>query len=266
MGEPEYSIRPVEEVQRDIDWYAEHAMHLDTAFLGDADPLSRPIDESLEIIKYLREKNPQLKRVTAYARSSTLYKLGYENSTLLRQAGLDRVHTGLESGNRDVLKFQRKGQSAKIILQSGQWIKQAGIELSYYVLLGLGGADNWEKHIDDTALIINQTDPEFIRLRRLWIYKGDYGATDKQCPLWEDIVNNSFIPQTPEGTVLELKRLIEQLEGVNSMILCDHANNYIRINGKIPEDKATMINEIETFLKLPQQTRKRHYKIVGSEI
>lgn len=266
LGEPEYSIRPVEDVKQDIDWYAEHQSNLDTAFLGDADPLSRPFDESIEILRYLRERIPHLKRVSAYARSSTLFKSGYNNLKQLKEAGLDRIHTGLESGNKEILKFQIKGQSPKLLVQTGQWIKQAGLELSYYVLLGLGGSDKWKPHIEDSAGILNQTDPDFIRIRRLWIYRGNRGLPDNESPLWKDIRSGTFKPQTPEGTVIELKSLIEQLDGIHSTIVCDHSNNYLRVKGTLPDDKQNMLDEIDEFLHMPEETRKMHYEMVGSEI
>ncbi len=266
LGEPEYSIRPVEDVKQDVDWYAEYMDGLHTAFIGDADPLSRPLEESIEVIKYLRDKMPHLHRVTAYARSSTIYKLGLDNLILLKNAGLDRIHAGLESGNKEVLKFHKKGQSPKLITRTGQWIKQAGIELSYYVLLGLGGVDSWKTHIDDSAALINQTNPDFIRIRRLWIYGGNFGLPSKESPLWPEIRAGTFNPQTPEGTILELKRLIEHLEGIHSEIICDHANNYIFIKGTFPEDKQVMLDDINMFLNLPEKKRNEHYQKIGSEI
>jgi histone acetyltransferase (RNA polymerase elongator complex component) len=189
-----------------------------------------------------------------------------ESLSSLKQAGLDRLHIGLESGNRDILRFQCKGQSPKVILQTGQWIKEAGIELSYYVLLGLGGADNWKAHIDDTAEILNKVDPEFIRIRRLWIYGGDTGLPSMESPLWKNIREETFKPQTPEGTVLELRRLVEHLEGIHSNFLCDHTNNYIQITGKFPEDKSNMLAEIDSFLSLPEEARVMHYEQAGSGI
>ncbi len=266
LGEPEYSIRPVEDVKQDIDWFAGNMRGLTTAFIGDADPLSRPFEESVEIIKYLRDQIPALKRVTIYARSSTIFKLGEEKLCLLREAGLDRIHTGLETGSAELLKFHKKGQSPKLLLRTGLWIKKAGLELSYYVLLGLGGIDRWKEHIDATAAILNQTDPDFIRLRRLWIYRGDIGLPNIESPLWHDIKNGSFKPQTPEGTVLELQRLIERLNGIHSTVVCDHSNNYFQVRGTLPDDRERMLHEINTFLHLPEKTRNLHYEMIGSEI
>jgi hypothetical protein len=266
LGEPVYSIRSIEEVKRDIDWYAENIQHRDTAFLADADPLSRPTGESIEILSYLRLKIPEIQRVTAYARFSTLFKLGADSLRQFREAGLDRIHAGMESGNSDVLKFHCKGQSPKIIIQSSDLIKKAGIELSCYVLLGLGGTKYWKEHIEDTARVINRINPEFIRIRRLWIYTREETGGMVESPLVSEIKQAAFIPQDEEGTVLEMRLLVENLEGITSTIVSDHANNYLKVNGTFPDDKPEMLSEIERFLLLPVEIRRKVYAQTGSQI
>ncbi len=265
MGQPDFSARTVREVKEDIDSLRRRHPRLKRAFLGDADPLMIGLDEFIEIVGYLRSAFPELTRVTSYARASTAWKLKPAGIRRLAAAGLDRIHIGLESGDPDVLTFHRKGLSPAVAEESGRWLREAGIELSWYVLLGMGGTAHWQRHARNTAAVINRTDPDFVRLRRLWLY-GDGTGTGPESPLWESVRDRTFEPQTPEGTVLELREIIVGLEGVESMILCDHANNYFRIDGKMPDDKEHMLKEIDRFLSLPAATREAHYRAVGSRI
>jgi hypothetical protein len=266
LGEPSFSTRPLDDVKRDIDWFAHHRSDFETAFVGDADPLCRPLDESVAIVSYLKSRMPRLSRITAYARAGTLYKIGREGLCRLAKAGLTRFHVGLESGDLATLKFHLKGQSPKIVIQSTLWAKEAGIEVSFYVLLGLGGRDLWQQHIDGTIDVINATDPAFIRMRRIWLFSPASSQTLTECPLWSDIQSGKFIQQTPEGTVLELQRLIAGLGNVHSHLVCDHANNYLPIEGDFPADRERMLGFIDSFLALPQGERDRHYREVGSRI
>ncbi len=235
-----------------------------TAFLGDADPISAGTEVFANAAHYLRKLVPELQRLTCYARASTLKRLGRRGMDELSQAGLNRVHIGLESGDAEVLRFHRKGQSPEMIRTVTKWLKEAGIEVSFYVLLGLGGRDRWQDHILATAKLINQTRPDFVRIRRLWLYGTE--TTGAECPLWDQVRDGTFVEQTPEGTVTELRLLIEHLEPAPTFVACDHANNYVNISGFLNTDREDMMAEIDEFLALPEDRRQAHYQHIGSRI
>ncbi len=265
LGVPEFSIRSVTEIKRDIDTFKQKGVQRDTVFLGDADPLLTGVDAISEIARYIR-RFFSIDRLTCYARASTLWQLKKEAIKELSKAGLNRVHIGLESGDDATLRYHRKGQSRKIIKETADWLKEAGIEISFYVLLGLGGSDNWHNHILETAKLINEIEPEFVRLRRLWLYGGDTTFGGPENPLLDEIRFGRFSQQTPEGTILELKMLLEHLNSIATYILCDHENNYIRISGLLKENKNEMLAEINDFLALPLVDREACYHSVGSRI
>ncbi|HIP40166.1 MAG TPA: radical SAM protein [Desulfocapsa sulfexigens] len=262
MGQPHYSSRSLPEIKHDIDLLTERHPGGTNVFFGDADPLAAGMEIFTGTALYLREKIA-VERLTSYARISTLHKLGSENILLLAEAGLNRVHLGLESGDPEILQFQRKGQSPEMVVIVANWLKKAGIEISYYVLLGLGGKNLSEQHIRATAEIINSTEPEFVRLRRLWLYDNNL---EKSCPLWEQIREGSFIEQTAEGTVLEVQLLLSLLRPLNTFFACDHANNYINVSGLLKDDKEEMLREVADLLALPRKQREAHYRMVGSRI
>ncbi len=266
LGEPTFSARTVPEVKRDIDILRARVSKATTAFLGDSDPLQIGLDEFIEIVRHLRGAFPEISRLTCYARASTLWKVKEPGIRRLAEAGLNRVHIGLESGDPSILKFHRKGQTPEIVAATGQWLRKAGIEISFYVLLGMGGRDRWKPHIDNTVRVIENVDPEFVRIRRIWLYGGVGSERSPECPLWEDIRSGAFIPQTPEGTVLELRLLLEKLENVDTFVTCDHANNYVCVHGRVPQDWLAMLEVIDRFLRLPEADRQAHYEAVGSRI
>ena len=257
-GQP-FETRPVEDVLEDIDLLKEYwGEQARTAFLGDADPLERPAADLVPIIARLRERFPTLERVTAYARASSLYTKSLEDLELLRESGLDRVHVGLETGSDGLLRFHKKGTSQKVLIESGRKVRKAGIELSYYVLLGLGGSDRWEEHMTATAKVINRTCPEFVRIRRLWLHP--------HTRLADKIKEGTFREQSPEGTVRELRLLVDEVTVDGPRLTCDHANNYVPLHGTLLADKQDMLDQIDEFLGLPEETRDRHYRAIGSVI
>ncbi len=262
MGQPQYSSRTIAEIRHDIDLLTQRHPMVKTAFFGDADPLAAGMKIFTAATCYLLEKS-KVERLTSYARISTIYKLGRNNIRLLAEAGLKRVHLGLESGDPEILQFQRKGQTPKMIIATADLLKEAGIEISYYVLLGLGGQNLSDQHIRATAEIINATEPEFVRLRRLWLYDKNL---ETSCPLREQIRKGSFIEQTADGTVLEMQRLLTLLKPLNTFFACDHANNYINVSGLLKDDKEKMLQEVAGFLTRPREEREAHYRMVGSRI
>jgi radical SAM superfamily enzyme YgiQ (UPF0313 family) len=229
-----------------------------TAFLGDADPLERPADDLVPILDRLRERFPTVERVTAYARASSLYTKSPEEIKKLGEHGLDRVHIGLETGSDALLRFHKKGISQNVLIEAGKKVRDAGIDLSFYVLLGLGGSDRWEEHMTETAKVVNETRPDFIRIRRLWIHP--------YTKLAQEIRKGNFQEQSPEGTVRELRLLVDRITVDGPYLTCDHANNYLSLHGTLLADKQGMLEEIDTFLGLPEDTRNRHYQAVGSVI
>ena len=266
LGEPVFSRRTVAEVKHDIDLIRQRGLRVEYVFFGDADPLQIGVEPFMEIARYLRGVLP-VKRLTSYARASTLWKIGRDGIRDIGAAGLNRVHIGLESGDPEILRFHRKGQSLKMVRESTAWLKEAGVEISFYVLLGLGGREHWQKHIAGTAGILNETAPDFVRIRRLWLYKADSLAGGPGCPLHEDIRAGTFMPQTPEGTVFELRLLIAMLEDdLPTFLACDHHNNYVQVSGRVRDSKKDMLAAVDDFLALPERDRQAHYGAVGSRI
>lgn len=254
-----FEVRSLEEVLQDIDTLKEYWGDLPTtAFLGDADPLERPADFLAPVLDRLRERFPKLTRITAYARASSLYKKSLEDLKTLAEHGLSRVHVGLESGCDALLKFHRKGVNQRVFIEAGRKVREAGIELSLYVLLGLGGRDRWEQHILDSAHVIHATVPEFIRIRRLWIHPLSALAKEVQA--------GGFQEQTAEGTVKELRLLVETIRVEGPHLICDHANNYLPVQGRFLQDREAMLTQIDEFLDQPDVDRDRHYRCVGSVI
>jgi radical SAM superfamily enzyme YgiQ (UPF0313 family) len=254
-----YSTRTREEVIMDIDALAHmYGDIFTTAFLGDANPLDLPTDFLVDVLMHLRARFPRLKRVTTYGRASSISKKSEDDLLAIHEAGLDRVHVGLESGSNKVLKLQMKGTSHRQLVDAGKKTMASGMELSYYFLLGLGGQDLWEEHASESAVVFNEVRPHFIRVRRLFIHPLS--------KLFQKISEGSFREQTPEGTVHELRNLIASLDAEGTTFTCDHANNYLPLHGLLNRDREPMLEVIDQFLALPGDQRAAHYKSIPSVI
>ena len=255
FGQPRFEIRGVDEVKRDIDrCVALWPPSAQYAFFGDADPLIMKPQRFVDITRYLYDSFPKLQRLTCYCRSATAW--ARRNHLIeLGAAGLRRVHVGLESGADNLLQFHRKGVTAARHLEAGLALRQARIEVSYYVLLGMGGAEHSETHVRETVRLLNEIRPEFVRFRRLWIY-GDAGGACS--PLYSDVQTGAFTPQSPEGTVLELRGIIHGLN-FPTQVEALHHNDYVRLAGTLPSDRESLLAAIDEFLRLPEEEKQRVY-------
>ncbi len=217
-------------------------------FLQDADNLVMKSQDLVEVLNFLREKFPQITRVTTYSRSRTIVRKSVESLKAIRKAGLDRVHVGLETGYDPLLKLMKKGVTGAQHVEAGRKVLEAGMELSEYVMPGLGGQGLWKEHAVATAKVLNQINPHFIRLRSLRV--------PDRVPLSEKLKNGEFEMQTDDMLAKEVKFFIETLDGITSMVTSDHIMNLLEeVTGKLPEDKEDMLDVIKKYQELPDSER-----------
>lgn len=212
-------------------------------FLQDADNLVMKTGDLVAALRFLREKIPEVTRVTTYARSRTIVRKSPETMTEIRKAGLDRIHIGLETAYDPLLKLMKKGVTGEQHVAAGKKVIDAGIELSEYVMPGLGGQEMWREHALETAKALNRINPHFIRLRSLRV--------PSRVPLYEKLQDGGFTPQTDDMLAEEMKVFVETLDGITSTVTSDHIMNLLEeVSGKMPEDKDRMIQVIERYQKL----------------
>ena len=155
-------------------------------FLQDANNLVHKTRDLVEILNYLKKTFPSIERITTYARAKTVSQKTVEELCDLHRAGLSRIHIGLETGYDPLLKYIQKGVTAEEHIDAGRKVKESGISLSEYVVLGLGGKEMWREHAIETAKVLNQIDPDFIRVRTLKVLKT--------MALYQKIEKGEFIP------------------------------------------------------------------------
>jgi len=218
-------------------------------FIQDANSLAMKVDDFARALSHLTETFPTIDRVTSYARSRTIAKrLTVEDLRRLKAAGLSRLHVGLETGYNLLLKYMNKGVTKEEHVECGKKVKEAGIELSEYVILGLGGKKWWQEHALETADALNQINPDFIRFRTFKTLKG--------MPLQTKIESGEFPLLNDEEIIAEERVLIEKLEGITSCIKSDHIVNLLEeVEGKLPEDKERMLAVIDSYLAMDQEQR-----------
>jgi radical SAM superfamily enzyme YgiQ (UPF0313 family) len=222
-----------------------------TIFLGDSDNLLHR--DLPEIIAFIRKTFPEVKRITSYARAKTILRNKLDFLVAVRRAGLNRLHIGLESGDPIILEKLCKGANPEQMIKAGQKAKKAGFEVSFYVISGAGGIDKWEAHAVESARVLNQARPNFIRLRALTIQTGT--------PLDDELAKGQFVLTPPLERLEEVKLFIQTLDLENCSLASDHLTNYLwagssliyrGVSGWLPDDKQAMIDAVQLAIECVQ--------------
>jgi len=213
-----------------------------SAFLQDSDSLIMKTEPLVEMVEFLCETFPTLERVCSYARGKTVFRKKPEELRRLREAGLSRLHIGLETGDDELLAYVQKGATAEEMVQAGRKAVEAGFEVSEYVMPGLGGRERWEQHARNTARVLNEINPRFIRLRTLRLGQGT--------PLYEKAERGEFHVHSIEGVLIEIRRFVEDLDVTSELVTSDFASNFFmtEVDGKLPEDKEKLLESIDQAL------------------
>ncbi len=218
-------------------------------FIQDANSLVMKPDDLIAALQYLKKSFPTIDRITSYARSQTLAQLwSAQDLKRLKEAGLTRLHLGMETGSDFLLKYMRKGVTKEQHIAAGRLVKDAGIELSEYVVPGLGGRKWWREHALETADALNRINPDFIRFRTLKVLKDML--------LYKKVESGDFLIPHDEEILKEQRLLIEHLDGITSCVKSDHVLNLLEeIDGRLPEDKQKMLDVIDRYFALTGEQR-----------
>lgn len=221
---------------------------MESVFLQDADSLVLKPDRLAVILDNLKKRFPSIKRITSYSRSSTIDRIAEDDLVMLRNAGLNRIHVGMESGSDAVLATVCKGADKDMHIRAGIKVKRAAIELSEYYMPGLGGIDRYRENATDTADAMTRINPEFIRLRTL--------AVPARSPLAEEQRTGRFRKCPDALAVEEILLFLESLGPVTSYLASDHILNlFPEVEGRLPEDKERMTAVLKRFLAMNRHDR-----------
>lgn len=221
----------------------------ENVFLQDGNSLALKTEKVLEVLRYLREKFPNIKRVTTYGRAETLSKISIEQYIELKAAGLSRIHSGFESGSDAVLQLINKGVASEQEIIAGKSIKAAGIELSVYFMPGIGGKALSRENALETARVISEINPDFVRIRTSVIKEGS--------ELWDDYMKGKFQLCSENDKLTEIKLLIENARNCTGVLASDHIINLIQpIQGRLDLDREKMLALIGGYFQLPEKKQK----------
>ncbi len=242
---PKFRIRPAKEIIEDMyEARQTYGKNIRSVFFPAGNTIAMPTDSLAKICSQAKKIFPFLQRITVYGSAQYIWAKGEKDLKILAEAGLSRIHVGLESGDDTVLERIKKGSTRQQQIEAGQLLAKAGIENSTYIMLGIGGLDRSKEHALATASALNEIQPDFLRIRTF--------LPKINTLLLKQIEKGQFQVLSPHQILREAKLLLENLYA-NTRLYSDHYTNYINLEGKLPEDKTELLSQLDEALTWPEK-------------
>lgn len=236
----QFRVRSLDEVLADISMAGRTYPGTGKVFVADGDALIMDIDRWLAILSACRMAFPRLQRVSCYATAENLLEKTPAELHALREAGLEMLYIGPESGDDVTLKRIVKGGTFAEHVEAAKRAHEAGIRLSVIVLLGAGGVDRSLEHARETARLISLMDPDYVGALTLTVIPGT--------PQERMVEKGHFqLPGVPQ-LLQEMRTIVEHANPTDTVFRTNHASSYLPIAGRLPTDREKILTAIDMAL------------------
>lgn len=238
-----FRIRPLEEVVEDLEMARNYYSRIQVRriFLADGDALIVKTKDLLYILEKCHEYFPEVERISVYGAPKDILGKTPEELRQLKDAGLDMVYMGLESGDDDVLRETKKGVTSEEMIEAGQKVKAAGMILSMTLISGLGGKKRWREHALNSARVVSAIKPEYIGFLTLMI--------EPDTELYHQHNRGEFTLLDPQEVLDETELFIRNVDAEGTMFRANHASNYIALGGTLNGQRDVILAQIEESRK-----------------
>jgi len=243
-----FKIRSMKDIRKDLE-DARYMGPVERVFLADGDALCIPQKRLVEIFETVNDLIPSVQRIGIYANARGILRKSVEDLQKLKSLKLGILYLGVETGDEILLEKICKGASYDQLVQAGRRVKQAGIELSVTVLLGIGGVEASERHARETARILTDIDPDYVGALSIMLVPGT--------PLHKDYVEGRFRIPDPFELINELRIMIAESSFTNCTFRSNHASNYLPVKATLPQDKKEILSAIDHVLRARDQRNLR---------
>jgi radical SAM superfamily enzyme YgiQ (UPF0313 family) len=240
-----FNFKAIEDIDRELAGVAAMRMPVRRIFLADGDAMTLSVRRLRQILEAIRRHLPDVQRVSSYCLPRNLRHKTPDELAELRELGLNLFYVGCESGDDLVLDRVSKGETFATSLDALQKIKAAGSKSSVMILNGMGGTRYSEQHAKNSALLMNEAQPEYLATLVVSFPTG----VDR----YQQGFKGEFEPLNQPGLFQEMEWLLDTLELENTIFRSDHASNYLVLKGTLNRDKARLLETVRTAIRRPGQ-------------
>jgi len=235
-----FRIKDDDIILSDILFASRYMRGIKRLFIMDGDALIIPYRRLTWIFDMIKEHLPWVTRVGVYANTKGIKMKSPEELVHLKEMGLGIIYMGIETGDDQTLTAIRKGADSQRILDMGKKVKEAGIQLSVTVLLGIAGKERSLIHAKATGKLLSAIDPDYVGALTLMIMPGT--------TLADDLSTGKFELPDNAGLLMELREMIASTALSKGLFFSNHASNYLPVKIRYPEGKEQALHLIDMAL------------------
>lgn len=228
------------QIAADIDEAASEGPRHQRLFLCDGDALIMSTRRLLEVLELVREKLPWVERVGTYGDTRSVLKKSVDDLAALAQAGLGIIYHGMESGDDVTLKAIDKGGTSEEAIETARRLREAGLDHSVMVLLGVGGVARSPEHARETARVLSAMDPPYAAALTTTVVPGT--------PMDKAQSAGTFTLPDKFTMLQELRTIIAYSEFSACRFSANHASNYLPLRGTLPQDKPHLLRFLDAVI------------------
>lgn len=233
----QFRVRAMEEIKADIAEGARlYGRYVERVFLADGDALAMTTDQMIEILSFIRQRLPHAKLISSYATAQDLLAKSPQELEAIREAGLDLLYIGAESGDDQVLHSMAKGVTAQQLAEAGVKAHGAGFRTSVTLISGLGSRERLAQHATESARLISVMKPEFLGFLTLMV--------EEAAPLTKLVRQGKFQLLEPDEVMEEMELFLQKVDSEGTVFRANHASNYVNLRGTLNQDRERLLDQI----------------------
>jgi len=224
------------------------AAHVQRVFLGDGDAMALSTRRLMSVLGAIKEHLPKVRRISSYCLPRNLRNKSVQELLEMREAGLTLAYVGAESGDDEVLRKVSKGETLESTRDALDKLGAAGISRSVMLLNGLGGRVLSKQHAENSARLVNLTQPEFLATLVVSFPQGEQRFRQGFAQ-WE--------PLDQQELFCEMEQFLQALDLKRTVFRSDHASNWLVLKGVLGAEKERLLLEVRNAIGRPQNARLR---------
>lgn len=232
-----FAMSPMSEIVEDIEEIARTIMpSVHRLYLTGGNPFALSKDRLFQVFDEVEKRIPFINSYGGFCRITDIARKSDEDLLELARRGVNDITIGAESGFDEALDFMEKGHCASDIVEQGRRLHEAGIEFTFFYLVGMAGAGRGQENALATARVFSEAGP-----RRVLVVCITPTPT---WPLANDIAAGRWEAPTELEMVQEIRTFVEHLD-CECYVNCSHDTDVVRFEGGVPKNREGMLQLID---------------------